>query len=281
MYSAFPALEAALRLRPDWVAALQTRGELLLETGRGADALRDFDRILRLAPDSFAAFLGRARALRAEKRLPEAEAAATEALKLQAGDPAALLLRARTRFEQGRHQDAVSDLERVADSGPSPETLELLAQARLKAGQAVQAERDFRRLLEHHPGRTAAWKGLAEALVAQGQGREALAAYRSYLTQAPADVATRVDVARLLYAKPSAAWFDAAAAVALAREADGKAQGANPQARLALAEALMAAGQEKEALEVIEQAYTRFPADPDIQAGRERLRREARTTPKK
>jgi tetratricopeptide (TPR) repeat protein len=269
--------QTALRLRPDYVPALQGRGEVLVEAGRGAEALEHLDRALKLAPENFPLRLSRAEALLLLKKWSEAETALSEALNIHADDARAAILRGRVRYAQGRWAEAAADFERASTLDPQNlQALQLRAESRLKAGQAAAAESDYRKLLERAPALSEAWKGLADALRAQGRVKDALAAYETFLQQQPAQLDVRLDVIRLRYADPTATWYDPNAAVQAAREAEKATQGENPRVLLVLAEALMAAGKADEALSAVERAYTRFPTDPEIQAGRERLRQKPR-----
>ena len=146
------------------------------------------------------------------------------------------------------------------------------AQACVKSRQFVEAARDYAELVRLLPDRPAYKLGLAEALRAQGKGKEALAAYREVLAAQPARQDVRLDVVKLLLDDPAAAWYDPQEALKQAREAEKQAQGSDPRVLLALAEALRAGNHPKEALEMVESAYTHYPTDPEVQAARERLR---------
>jgi serine/threonine protein kinase/predicted Zn-dependent protease len=274
--------QTAIRLRPDSVPALQGRGELLLEGGRGAEALEDLEHALKLAPELYALRLSRAEALLQLKKWPDAEAALTEALNLHPDDARAVALRGRARMAQGRYSDAAGDFDRAALLDPQDiPSLQLRAEARLKAALYPAAEQDYRKLLERAPSVSEGWRGLGDALRAQGRLKEALAAYETFLQQQPGQLEVRLDVARMRYADAAAAWYDPNAALQHARQAERTAQGDNPRVMKVLAEALLAAGKPDEAIQEIERAYTRFPTDPEIQAARERLRQARPKTPPK
>ncbi|MCZ7644713.1 MAG: hypothetical protein M5U26_05410 [Planctomycetota bacterium] len=80
---------------------------------------------------------------------------------------------------------------------------------------------------------------------------------------------------RLLISEPDAAWYNPEAAVKAAQEAQQLAQGQDPKAIVALADALLAGRRPQEALELIETAYTRFRDDRDVISARERIRKQA------
>jgi len=64
-----------LRARPDYPAALNHRGSVLLQLGRPAEALASYERALQLAPELTAAWIDKGRILRNAKRFEEALAA--------------------------------------------------------------------------------------------------------------------------------------------------------------------------------------------------------------
>jgi predicted Zn-dependent protease len=97
----------------------------------------------------------------------------------------------------------------------------------------------------------------------------------------PGDVGMRLQIARLLIERPDAAWFAPDKAVLLAREAERLKPDGDPLISIVLAEALMAAGKDQEALQQIERAYTRFPTSTEVQTARDRLRAAKSTKPKK
>ena len=271
----------ALRLRPHASEAWPALVELLLDTGRAEEALAAAATALERAPEERALLGLRTRALIELGRWPDALDAANEALQADPDSPALLVARAQAEAGQGRFEKAAGDLDRALQRDPERlDALQLRAGVRLRLGLAAEAEADFRRLLERAPTRSEFWRGLGDALNAQQRTAEALEAYLTYQDQQPADVGMRLRVARLLIARPEAPWFSPEKALLQAREAERLTAGGDPQAVALLAEILMAAGQEQEALQQIERAYTRFPTSIEVQQTREKLRSAKASRPK-
>jgi serine/threonine protein kinase/predicted Zn-dependent protease len=264
---------SVLRVRPDFRPAVSGRVELLLETGRASDALKTLDEVLAKTPDDVTLRVLRVRTLADLGRWPDVRKAADGALHLKPNDPALLFLRARAHLEEKRFLEAAADLDNVLKAEPANlNALQLRAAAYLRIGKTTESEADYRRLLEQAPARSELWRGLGDALHAQKRTKEALEAYANYLRQQPNDVPMRLHVARLLYEQPGAAWFAPDKAIQQAREADRSKPDGDPHVWIVLSEALMAAGQRKEALQQIERAYTRFPTSNEVQKVREKLR---------
>lgn len=279
-------LTSALRFRPDALHAWLAQGELLLETGRTQDALAAAGEALKRTPKDSAllgSLLGlQARALIQLKRWPEARAAADQALQAKPNDATLLFLRAQSSAGEGGFKEAVVDLNDVLRAEPDHvDALQLRAEALLRVGRAKEAEADFRGLLERAPARSELWRGLGNALCEQKRDKEALEAFTTYLGQQPGDIEMRLRVARMLIARPDAAWFAPEKALLQAREAERLKPEGDPQIQIAIVEALVAAGKDQDALQQIERAYTRFPTSTEVQQAREKLRKDRSTKPKK
>ncbi len=180
------------------------RGAAYLEQGRGADALRDFDRALELEPRLADARVNRGGLLHAMGRNAEALAEMEAAIRLAPRFQEAYINRAVILFSLGRQAEALADLDRVLERNPSSvkalanrcgmhlmqsrpdaaeadcsRALELAprnyrarvnrGEARLGAGRHVQAAADFEAAARAAPGRARPLVGLAQARLALGE----------------------------------------------------------------------------------------------------------------
>ncbi|GMV78889.1 MAG: hypothetical protein AMXMBFR7_00730 [Planctomycetota bacterium] len=272
-------LTQVLRLDPEHAKALGLNAELAVELGQPREALKDLDRAQKQDPENARLRLVRGRAMLALNDWASASDAFGEALRLDPKLSEAWLLRARAHAALDKHAEAAEDAAQACALDPQAlEALTLRAESRLRAGQHAAAVEDFRALQQRAPAYVEAWRGLADALRAAGQMQQAIDAYAAYLDKKPDRQDIRLLLVRLLSADPAAAWFDPAKAVAAARKAQELAAGQDPQITIALADALLAAGQTKAALETIESAYTHFRQNPDVLAAHERIQREAKKT---
>lgn len=278
--AALSDLGTYLRQRPDAVEALAARAELFMDIDRPAEALADAQRLLAQNARNPSGLLVRAAALSALKRPPEAEAAWGEALAVLAKDPALWLRRAKLRYLMGRFAEAAEDAgQALALDDKHLEALRLRADARIKAGRPVEAAEDYKLLRERDPAQTDVLLGLGDALRMQGRGADALEAFRAFVKLQPDRLDVRVRIVQMLCTQRDAAWYDPAAAIREARDAQQLAQNRDPKVMLALADALLAGNKGKEALEIVEKAYSNFPTDPEVVASRERMRHALETRP--
>ena len=163
---AWTSLGEALALDPECVAALVSRGRLLLELDRPAEALADAERAARALPGERGAWAVRSLRARALTALghPEAATAAAEADAIEPPLPAAALER---------------------------------AQRQLGAGDPATAEEALRAALERDPFYGRAWASLSEVRGALGDHDGEVAAIFSALRCTPQDSRVRRRADRL------------------------------------------------------------------------------------
>lgn len=101
--------------------------------------------------------------------------------------PPPLLEAARTALAEGRAGEALALLEGLAT--PSPEAEALTAAALQQLGRHAEAAARYRRALAREGDVGAWWAGLAISLEAEGQGAEALEAYRQAQRRGPLEAA--------------------------------------------------------------------------------------------
>ncbi|MBI3829266.1 MAG: protein kinase [Planctomycetes bacterium] len=279
--AAISDLGTYLRLRPESVEALAARTELFLEFDRPTEALADAERVLAFEPQHVGALKARAAALAGLMKLPEAENAYGDALALYDRDASLWLRRAQVRMQMRRYADAAADAGKAWTlDEKNLDALKLRADARMKSGQPVEAAADYKLLQERAPGKAGSLLGLADALRLQGKGKEAIEAYRAVVQQDPDRQDVRLKIVQMLIEDSNAAWYDPAEAIKEARAAEQSGKDNDPKIMIALAEALRAGNQHKDALAIVERAYSLFPTDADVQACRERLRQAAKPSKK-
>ena len=115
---ALASYERALALKPDHVAALNNRGNVLSALRRAQEALASFDRAIALRPDFADAHSNRADALLALQRPDEALASADRALALKPGFVEAINSRGNALRGQKRYDEAARAFAQLAGSGP-------------------------------------------------------------------------------------------------------------------------------------------------------------------
>ena len=206
------------------IGAIGQAAHLLLAAGAGIEAEAAFRRALVLNPAAADVHVGLSLALGAQGRESEAIAAArdghaaipedgetaTHYAHLLAGGEAAAQAEAERIFRvvlarQPANGIALFGLSRVvAARGQGSEALHLAQQASarlpghhdslawfaglvLRGGDALRAERLYRRLQRLSPGRAEGYLGLAAALQAQGRRAEAIGALRRGLNAVPGD----------------------------------------------------------------------------------------------
>ena len=108
------------------------------------------------------------------------------------------LARAHAQFARGELKEAEASLWTLLASNPDREqALTLLGQIRGRQQRYAEAEALFRRALQIDPNSASAHRGLGSALVAENQPEKAVEQFKAALDLAPADVALKVELARL------------------------------------------------------------------------------------
>lgn len=217
-----PLLVAALAACQDPAAPLLARGNVLVNSGRAAEALEAYHAAAQANPKSGIALerigdvssdLGR----RDEAKVAYAEALSLDAknvsarasyarLLAQGGNVAgardelskvlevaptnlyARLSRGQLAMKAGDLKAALADFEFAAhEKGDDATTLYELGIALLADAQQEAAERTFNRLVDLHPESPAGWYGRARVKLAQGDRAAALAAARESASRVPED----------------------------------------------------------------------------------------------
>lgn len=161
--AAEPGLPPARDDMADWQARLEL-ARLLTQSGRHAESVEQYRKVLRDKPDQTQARIGLARAL----------------------------------FWSGKREEAAAELAKTPESALTPEDRLLQAELFLSAGRHDEAISALRSYLALRPDDTKARLKLADALSWRKRLDESLAEYEKVLASAPGDLQVRRRYARVL-----------------------------------------------------------------------------------
>lgn len=143
----------ALRLKPDFSRALQTRAGILIAQQKFDAAIKDLDKAILIDPKSSSAFNNRGMAYMGKKNPAKAIADLTKAIELDPKDPASFTTRGSAYMITGDKPKAMDDLSK-AISMDAKQTVALYNRGALYAGggDKVKAKADFEAVLAITPG---------------------------------------------------------------------------------------------------------------------------------
>ncbi len=171
-------MDEALRLKPDFVAALCMGGYMLGECGQPEPAARFYRRALELDASLVVAHLNLGKLLFGAGRFGEALASFTQATALAPRDPDAWCSRAGALRELGRLEESVEAAERALELRPDfSEAAINLGNALLKLDRAEKALEAYLRASAPGPRLSRALLGQALALRGLGRFAEAMSAF--------------------------------------------------------------------------------------------------------
>jgi tetratricopeptide (TPR) repeat protein len=166
--------------------ALELLGSAALLGGSHDRALGAFERALAMRPNDPDAMLNKAQALCAVGRLTDAESIVDRALALRADSAVALGLKGACALGRGDHRGAVAYLARTLELDPrNPTNRWNYARALRAVGNAAEAKKQFRILLEKKPHRSDVRLDFARALEQDGNVAEALSEVDLVLAREP------------------------------------------------------------------------------------------------
>ncbi len=167
---ALASYDKALALKPDHVRALYNRGNALLALGRPAAALENYDQALSLAPSHVGSRNNRGKALLELKRLNEALESYDEALQLDPTNVEAWCNRATCLLDMGRIEDALQAIRKATALKPdSADAQSNLGAVLSAAGQTTEAIAAYERAIGSAPHLAIAHMNLGFALLRDGQ----------------------------------------------------------------------------------------------------------------
>ena len=162
------ALAHAADLCP-WDVEVQKRlAGALSSAGRRADSIGAWRKALDLAPDDLRMQGSLARALMEDSQVEAGLNLFAEMLQRHPADPALLTEAGLATLRHGSATDAVELLQRAVDSGPSPESLAALGEARLRLNEPARAIEALSRAISFEGTTAKVWALHAEASVAMG-----------------------------------------------------------------------------------------------------------------
>ncbi len=255
---AVTAYKEALRLRPDFVEALNNLGNALVNQNKAQDAVAAFERVLRLRPGYAEAHNNLAAALRQQAKWTEAEAHYREAIRLKpdyadAHNNLGVALQGLGRVEQA--EASYRHALRLRPDYPDAHTN--LGTALTRLGRLDDAAAHHREALRLRPGYAEAHSNLGNTLVAKRQYAEAEACYREALRLKPDYAEGHHNLGTALAEQGKLDEATACYRDALRLRPD------YPEACGNLATALLAQGRPEEALAVHEPVLQRKPDSAD------------------
>jgi Flp pilus assembly protein TadD len=186
-------LREAVAAAPEQVSAHHRLGVLLILAGKPEAARAELARATELAKDDALPWLDLGRAEEASGHLEAAEAAYRRALQIQPELPRALyllglLLSRGERKDEGREKMAL--YQAAYEKDQSSRQVETSRRAGINLGWVELRQKRFREALirfERYPEDPEALRGKAEALLALGRHRDAIAALERAYVRAPTD----------------------------------------------------------------------------------------------
>lgn len=148
--SAAAHLEEAVKVRPDWVEALNALGVALLHLGRRAEARLFYQEVNRLDPGNADAAVNLALLLGEEGERDRAIALLRDVVQRDPRHPRASLTLARFLHEAGNTQEALAIVEKVLEQNPNdPEARNDAGRYRYWLGDYAHSEQDLLFSLNH------------------------------------------------------------------------------------------------------------------------------------
>ena len=164
---------ALAKYRPQQSEFYSELGDAIRRSGQAGDAIPTFEAAVRLKPDSLAAWVGFGSAYEALTQYPKAIEAFERAIAASPSDPLLWQEMAQVYIQRGQRERAIEALNRslVLDS-TVPQTHQLLGTLWMKA-DAARAERFFREAIRLQPGYAQALTNLAVLLSQTDRTEEA------------------------------------------------------------------------------------------------------------
>lgn len=256
---ALALLERAVNLKPNYAPALNNLGAARLECGDVAGAQAAYRDALKADSRTVGARLGLAAVALRQDKPDEAELEVMEALTVEPGNMQAKSLQANIHLARREFRAAKALLDEIAQAAPKDVRARCnIGTALLAAGDSASAEAAFREAIAIDPAHADAHFGLGEALRAVGRGDEARAAYAEALKLDADHVPTRLAQAQV--AKQTGRLKDAE----LAYRSVLKAQPTNFDAMLGLVDVLTQQKSYVDAERVLTDAVKAHPNHPTV-----------------
>lgn len=187
--AAIAELLAAVRLKPDFAAALGNLGVLYQQQGKAAEAEKYFRRAAEANPGDAKHLLNLGLTLAGQKRYTEAVQAVDRALQITPANPAALTAKGMILLRQQQRDEAIDVFRQVQSAEPnSAQALVNLGIALAEAERHSEALQSFDEALRLAPGFTAAQLNRGRALYDLKRYEESRAALEAAFRQSPDDL---------------------------------------------------------------------------------------------
>lgn len=192
---ALPGLTRLARAYPDALVIQATYARMVKDTGRAAQAVEIYRRLVARWPADAALYHDLAVAAAAADLPAEAARAEQASLALQPSNAAASNGLGLLLIEQGNAAEAVKAFERaVADDPSNAAFWANLGNARRDAGDQARAEQAYRKAMEHDPRSADAANGLGVLLVQQRRSADAVRWFEQALAGSPRFVEARLNL---------------------------------------------------------------------------------------
>ena len=192
---ALPGLTRLARAYPDAPVFQSTYARTVKDTGRAAQAVEIYRRLVARWPSDAALYHDLGVAAAAAGLHAEAARAEQASLALQPSNAAASNGLGLLFIEQGNTAEAVTAFERAVADDPSNATFWAnLGNARRDAGDHARAEQAYRKALEHDPRSADAANGLGVLLVQQRRAADAVRWFEQALAGSPRFVEARLNM---------------------------------------------------------------------------------------
>jgi len=189
-----------LRVRPNYLKALNNLGHTLADQGLADEAVVHLSKAVDLKPDFAVAHANLGEALNKTGKRKEANDHLSQAVRLMPDNAYVHLTFGEVLVAQGRLKEAISCYRKALAIDPNRFGLHnSLGIALARGGQIEEATQCFRQALRLEPDSGEAHSNLANALISQGQASEAIAHYKEALRIDPNVSETHNNLANALF----------------------------------------------------------------------------------
>ncbi len=176
-------LTRALSLKPDYVDALNNRGNVFNELWRLEEALQDYNKVLTLKPNNADTFNNRGVILEKLRRFDEALSDYDKAIQLNAGFAAAFHNRGNVLQELEHFEEALEAYDKAIALNPHyAEAFHNRGNSLQRLDRCEEALQDYAKALALNPGYVEAMNNSGNALEKLGRIDEALGRYHDTLS---------------------------------------------------------------------------------------------------
>ena len=213
-------LDEAVRVAPNYLAAVHLRGLFHAGRGKAEPALADLNKALELAPKHAPSHEAKALVLASQKKYDEALVALDEALEVLPDSVGLLLKKAAIHSARENFDAALIDLKRIESIQPDNPGMRMArATVYQQTGKLQEAVDDYAAVLAKQPKNWFALRNRADALLNLGKHKEAIADYNKAMKIRSKSAGLLNNLAWVLATSPVDELRDGRRAVKLATEA--------------------------------------------------------------